>query len=401
MLHHRRFVVGGRVCARHPQRRGGVDACVEIRHDAVLDRVGRGVSEDPLSAARSAVVNFKGLRGRHCPIGRPGDDRRARRPHRCVVEELTLATGGNYRFFGGGAGDDGRFQKTHVFAGTQALYTTRSSRSRSCRAARGRRRLARLGAAGAGLRVTEAEGTRLIGLNGAPAIEAFEEHAEATGQTSTRRTRCRFSCTTCSASRAAAATGCGCRWRIGDDGAVSCAAAIPHGAIVHIMKTTPNPRCRRRAGDTVGARSARRPQAGRGARVRLRRDAAAPRPGVRRRTARPAPTCWSPPVSSAATPTARSRGPKASSAASTTAPRWSASSLNRRELVPATLDLIVGLSAPATGRTAAAAKLAAPPASRRGASPGQGPGAGRPRPGTRLAANDQKGGAAWRASSLR
>lgn len=38
-----------------------------------------------------------------------------------VVEALTLATGGNYRFFGGGAGDDARFEKTWVFAGTEAF----------------------------------------------------------------------------------------------------------------------------------------------------------------------------------------------------------------------------------------------------------------------------------------
>ena len=53
-----------------------------------------------------------------------------------LVEELTLATGGNYRFFGGGAGDDGRFQKTHVFAGTRSRAPTPWWRWRSSRPGR-------------------------------------------------------------------------------------------------------------------------------------------------------------------------------------------------------------------------------------------------------------------------
>ncbi len=38
------------------------------------------------------------------------------------MEDLTRLTAGTYQFVGGGAGDDARFQQTHVFYGTEA-YT--------------------------------------------------------------------------------------------------------------------------------------------------------------------------------------------------------------------------------------------------------------------------------------
>ena len=103
-------------------RSDGVVSTLALKSDTMQFSIGlgRGVSEDPLSAARSAVVNFKGLRGRPLPYRAALVMTDALAGHAdAVVEELTLATGGNYRFFGGGAGDDGRFQKTHVFAGTR------------------------------------------------------------------------------------------------------------------------------------------------------------------------------------------------------------------------------------------------------------------------------------------
>ena len=39
-----------------------------------------------------------------------------------LIEQLTLVTSGKYQFAGGGAGDDGRFTRTHVFCGVKA-YT--------------------------------------------------------------------------------------------------------------------------------------------------------------------------------------------------------------------------------------------------------------------------------------
>ena len=98
------------------------------------------------------------------------------------LDELTAATAGAYQFVGGGAGDDGQFNKTCVFLGSQVLgdaavvlgivskvplavgvghgWTPRPER----------------------MRVTHSEGNVLYSLNGIPGRDAVEAHATATGQ---------------------------------------------------------------------------------------------------------------------------------------------------------------------------------------------------------------------------
>jgi hypothetical protein len=201
--------------------------------------IGRNLMDSPAAAAAEVVSTFRGLTGRAMPYrsalvmtdGLAGYTD-------ALVEELTLATGGNYRFFGGGAGDDGRFQKTHVFAGTRAVNDAvvgleiLSAHPLGVGVSHG------WVPAGEGLRVTEIEGARLIGLNGAPAIEAFEDHAEATGQHFDRANPLPFFLHNI----LGISTGESYKLRVplgvNADGSVSCAAAIPTGAIVHIMKTS-------------------------------------------------------------------------------------------------------------------------------------------------------------------
>jgi len=154
-----------------------------------------------------------------------------------LVEELTLATRGDYSFFGGGAGDDGRFVATSVFTHHEVLSNAvvaleiQSTRPIGVGVSHGWQ------PAGAGLRVTEAEGMRLIGLNGAPAVDAFMEHAEATGQQFDRHDPLPFFLHNI---LGIAGPG-GHRLRVPlavlDDGAIACAADVPVGAIVHLMKT--------------------------------------------------------------------------------------------------------------------------------------------------------------------
>ena len=84
--------------------------------------VGRAVKTDPAGAARSVADSFAGLRGRPLPHRAALVMTDALAGHaEQLVEELTVLTGGSHGFFGGGAGDDGRFSLTHVFAGTQAF----------------------------------------------------------------------------------------------------------------------------------------------------------------------------------------------------------------------------------------------------------------------------------------
>jgi hypothetical protein len=92
--------------------------------------------------------------------------------------------------------------------------------------------------AGEPLRVTEANGSTLVSLNAAPAIEAFEEYAEATGQQLDRADPIPFFLHNV----LGIDTGSGFKLRvplgINDDGSVACASDIPTGATVRIMKTT-------------------------------------------------------------------------------------------------------------------------------------------------------------------
>jgi hypothetical protein len=79
---------------------------------------------------------------------------------------------------------------------------------------------------------------RLVSLNGFPAVEIFEEHAQATGQKLDRAAPLPFFLHNI----LGISTKDGHRVRvplaIAEDGSVHCAAEVPAGATVHIMKTT-------------------------------------------------------------------------------------------------------------------------------------------------------------------
>lgn len=155
-----------------------------------------------------------------------------------LVEQMTLATSGKYQFAGGGAGDDAKFSRTHVFLGTRA-YTDAivaleilSEKPLGIGVGHG------WSPASRALRVTEATGPRVVSLNGVPAIEAFEEHAKMTEQQFDRATPLPFFLHNILGMD----TGNGYRLRVplvvNDDGSITCAAEIPTGARVHIMATT-------------------------------------------------------------------------------------------------------------------------------------------------------------------
>jgi hypothetical protein len=152
------------------------------------------------------------------------------------VEALTVATAGTYRFFGGGAGDDARFQSTKVFCGTE-VYSD---------AAVGLEILSDkpfgIGArhgwcpVGAPLRVTESEQSSILSLNVAPAVEAFADHAEATNQRFDPADPMPFFLHNIVGIETD--TGHKLRVPLGltGDGGVVCAADVPMGATAHIMR---------------------------------------------------------------------------------------------------------------------------------------------------------------------
>ncbi len=208
----------------------------DIRASAGL---GREVSRDRLQAATDAVASFQGVGATGFPYRSALVMTDALAGHADeLVRDLTVLTSGAYQFAGGGAGDDAKFSSTHVFFGTRA-YTDAvvalellSSKPFGIGVGHG------WTPASAALRVTDVDGTRLVGLNGVPAIEAFEAHAAATGQTIDRSAPLPFFLHNI----LGIDTGVGHQLRVplavNDDGSVTCAAEIPAGGRVHIMKTS-------------------------------------------------------------------------------------------------------------------------------------------------------------------
>ena len=201
--------------------------------------IGRQMSRDPAAAAAAVASSFHGLRDRSAPYRSALVMTDALAGHTdALVEELTLQTAGNYRFFGGGAGDDGRFQKTHVFAGREALSDAvvaleiLSEKPVGVGVAHG------WAPAGQGMRVTEADGMRLVSLNGLPAQEAFIEHAERTGQVFDRSSPMPFFLHNVLGIQGPDGVRLRVPLAVQDDGSVMCAAAIPEGSVVYVMKTS-------------------------------------------------------------------------------------------------------------------------------------------------------------------
>ena len=201
--------------------------------------IGREIGNSPAKAAAEVVAGFRGLQ-------------RADYPYKAalvmtdalagfadsVVEELTIATRGEYGFFGGGAGDDGLFQSTHVFAGREVLHNAvvaleiLSDRPIGIGVSHGWE------PAGPGLRVTEVDGARIISLNGLPAVQAFEDHALSVGKAFDPAAPMPFFLHNI----IGIASPGGYRLRVPlatqADGSVLCAAEVPQGAIVHLMRTS-------------------------------------------------------------------------------------------------------------------------------------------------------------------
>lgn len=224
------------------ERQGtGLACAMALCSDEILFRagVGRGISADRQAAAKELASGFRGLDSdTHAfraalvltdALAGHADD---------LVEQLTLATSGKYQFFGGGAGDDAQFRRTHVFHGTEAFsdgavaLEILSPKPIGIGVGHGWR------PASGPLRVTEAKGMRVVSLNGMPAVEAFEQHARATAQQFDRQAPIPFFLHNILGIE----TGAGMRLRVPlavtADGAVDCAAEVPAGAVVHIMGTT-------------------------------------------------------------------------------------------------------------------------------------------------------------------
>jgi hypothetical protein len=200
--------------------------------------VGENLRADPATAARRMVDSFSGSDGSF--------------PYRsalvltdalagyadALTDELTIATAGAYQFFGGGAGDNAQFKRTTVFKGTQVLTDAAVALEILSHNPLGIGVSHGWEPASDAFRVTDADGLKLISLNGLPAVEAFEEHAAASGETLDHSSPIPFFLQNI----LGVDTGNGHRLRVplavNDDGSIHCAAEVPVGSIVRIMKSS-------------------------------------------------------------------------------------------------------------------------------------------------------------------
>lgn len=240
---HPRFLVGCSSAGEFSSAaRGEGSACaVALRSSELHFRagIGRGLRGDRAAAAKQLVESFQG-------IGRPEyrfrtalvlTDALAGYADN-LVEQLTLLTAGTYQFFGGGAGDDARFERTHVFFGREAIpdavvaLEILSNKPIGIGVGHGWE------PASTRLRVTEVDGMRLGSLNAIPAAEVFQDHAEETGQPFDRDDPLPFFLHNVIGIE----TPNGHRLRvplaINPDESIVCAADIPNGSTVHIMNAT-------------------------------------------------------------------------------------------------------------------------------------------------------------------
>jgi hypothetical protein len=196
------------------------------------------LSADRAAAARSIVRGFRGLESSEYryrtalvlvdALAGHAED---------LVDELTMATAGIYRFAGGGAGDDGAFSQTHVFCGTDAFsdgvvaLEILSNKPVGIGARHG------WVAASGPLRVTETAQTCLVSLNAAPAADAFDDYAVETSQAFDRAEPLPFFLHNVVGVKTDAGFKLRVPLGVGPDGGVLCAAEVPTGATTHIMST--------------------------------------------------------------------------------------------------------------------------------------------------------------------
>ncbi len=153
------------------------------------------------------------------------------------VDQLTLKTGGMYQFFGGGAGDDALFKKTHVFFGTESHTDAAvsleilSNKPFGIGARHGWR------PSGDPLRVTETADACVLSFNVAPAVEAFEEHAAATNQSFDRTDPLPFFLHNIVGVQTESGHKLRVPLSVAEEGGIQCAAEVPTGTVAHIMST--------------------------------------------------------------------------------------------------------------------------------------------------------------------
>lgn len=154
------------------------------------------------------------------------------------IQALTVKTQGKYQLVGGGAGDDAKFSQTHVFYETEAIKDGAVALEILSNEPIGIGVKHGWEASSGAMRVTEVEGSRLIGINGMPALEAFQEFAEETKQTFNIDNPIPFFLHNVIGIHTSSGYKLRVPLAVHEDGSISCASNIPSGSTIHIMRTS-------------------------------------------------------------------------------------------------------------------------------------------------------------------
>ncbi len=155
-----------------------------------------------------------------------------------LVHALNMQTGGKYKFFGGGAGDDAAFTGTHVFLGNRVVTNAAvaleilSMKPIGVGVRHGWKPATEL------MRVTESSATTVASLDAVPAGEVFQEYARQTGQKFDPATPLPFFLHNIVGLKSEQGYKLRVPLSIAADNAVTFAAEIPQSSTISIMAST-------------------------------------------------------------------------------------------------------------------------------------------------------------------
>jgi hypothetical protein len=153
------------------------------------------------------------------------------------LHTFTAATAGRYQVFGGGAADDAAFQKTQVFAGEEALSDAAVALEISSKQPIGIGVSHGWTPASPPMRVTRSAGLVLQEIDGKPAVEAIESFATESGHVFDRGAPLPFFLHHVLGVVADEEYKLRVPLRVEEDGSLVCAAEVPVGSVVRVMRT--------------------------------------------------------------------------------------------------------------------------------------------------------------------
>ncbi|MFG0328999.1 MAG: FIST signal transduction protein [Phycisphaerales bacterium] len=217
-------------------------ACaIAIRSDEMMFSagIGQGLSDNRASVAQALVDSFDGDPDGQFAYHSAMILTDALAGHaEDVTERMTLLTAGRYQLFGGGAGDDARFKKTQVFCGREVASNAAVALEILSNKPIGIGVHHGWQPASKPMRVTESDGMRLVSVNMTPAVEVFEEHARATGQTLDRNDPIPFFLHNVIGIQSGDEFKLRVPLEVHADGSIVCAAEISEGSTIFIMATS-------------------------------------------------------------------------------------------------------------------------------------------------------------------